>query len=250
MMPMRWIYISPHLDDAVLSAGGLLYDQAQKGIPVEIWTVVCGYPKTTRLSDYARFLHASWGIETAHQVVTARREEDKRAASIVGARSVHFDVPDCIYRLGPDDEFLYSYIFLPPHEFEAGLPAQIAAMLSPRLEEDDVVLSQLAVGGHVDHVIVRQAVELLERPLLYVADIPYLFNTPGELDGKISGLEASLHPVTKAGLEHWKDAVAAYASQMNELFNGEDLMREAIQNYWKQRKGIFLWGISPGKNTS
>ena len=46
MMPMRWIYISPHLDDAVLSAGGLLYDQAQKGIPVEIWTVVCGYPET------------------------------------------------------------------------------------------------------------------------------------------------------------------------------------------------------------
>jgi len=239
---MRWIYISPHLDDAVLSAGGLLYDQTQKGIPVEIWTVVCGYPKTTRLSDYARLLHASWGIDSAHEVVRTRREEDKRAARIVGASYVHFDVvPDCIYRLGPDDEFLYDYIFVPPHEFEAGLPAQIAAMLSPLLKENDVVLCQFSVGGHVDHVLVRQGVELLKRPLLYVADIPYLFNAPGELNGKISGLEETLYPVTETGIKRWKDAVAAYASQMNELFNGEGLMREAIHSYWEERKGVRLW---------
>jgi len=238
---MRWIYISPHLDDAVLSAGGLLYDQVQKGISVEIWTVVCGYPATKRLSDYARSQHVSWGFDSALEVVSARREEDERAARIVGARPVHFDIPDCIYRLGPDGEFIYDYIFVPPHGSEAGLPAQIAGMLSPQLEEDDVVLSQLAVGGHVDHVLVRQGVELLERPLLYVADIPYLINTPGELDGKTSGLEESLYPVTEAGVERWKDAVAAYASQMDELFKGEDLMREAIHAYWEQRKGIRLW---------
>lgn len=238
---MRWIYISPHLDDAVLSAGGLLYDQTQNGIPVEIWTIACGFPKTTRLSDYARLLHTSWGIDSAHEVVSARREEDKRAAKIVGARSVHFDVPDCIYRLGPDDEFLYDHIFLPPHEFEAQFPEKIAGMLSSRLKEDDVVLCQLSVGGHVDHVLVRQGVELLERSLLYVADIPYLLNTPEDLDERISGLKESVYPISEVGLERWKDAVAAHTSQMNELFKGEDLMREAIQSYWQERQGIRLW---------
>jgi LmbE family N-acetylglucosaminyl deacetylase len=33
---MRWIYLSPHFDDAVLSCGGLIFDQAQAGTPVEI----------------------------------------------------------------------------------------------------------------------------------------------------------------------------------------------------------------------
>ena len=237
---MRWIYISPHLDDAVLSAGGLLYDQTQSGIPVEIWTVVCGFPKTTRLSDYARSLHASWGIDSAHEVASTRRKEDERGAEIVGARPVHFDVPDCIYRLGPDDEFLYDNIFVPPHEFESQFPAQIAGMLSSQLKEDDVILCQLAVGGHVDHVLVRRGVELLGRPLLYVADIPYLLNTPEDLDKKIPGMKGSEYPVTESGLERWKDAVAAHASQMNELFSGEDLMREAIQSYWEEWKGVRL----------
>ncbi|MCE7860069.1 MAG: PIG-L family deacetylase, partial [Chloroflexi bacterium CFX2] len=31
--PMRWIYLSPHLDDAALSAGGWIFDQTRAGIP-------------------------------------------------------------------------------------------------------------------------------------------------------------------------------------------------------------------------
>jgi hypothetical protein len=40
MDAMRWIYLSPHLDDAALSAGGLIYEQTQAGIQVEIWTFI------------------------------------------------------------------------------------------------------------------------------------------------------------------------------------------------------------------
>lgn len=45
---MRWIYISPHLDDAVLSAGGLIYEQTRAGHEVEIWTFMCGFPSQRR----------------------------------------------------------------------------------------------------------------------------------------------------------------------------------------------------------
>src|SRR5690606_25674008 len=47
---MRWIYLSPHLDDAALSAGGWIYDQVQAGNSVEIWNLMCGLPPTTELS--------------------------------------------------------------------------------------------------------------------------------------------------------------------------------------------------------
>ena len=241
---MRWIYISPHLDDAVLSAGGLIYEQTQNGIPVETWTVVCGFPATKKLSPFAEYLHQEWGMSSAEEVVRNRRDEDKRAASIVGAKPVHFDVPDCIYRQGPDGEFLYGNIFVPLHEAEVDLPNQIAAKLAPHLEKDDVLVCQLAVGGHVDHLLVRQAAEKLERPLLYLADIPYLLNTPEDLAGKVDGMKEVVHPITEAGLKSWQDAVAAYASQMAMLFEGDEMMRTVIQSYWEERKGIRLWEVT------
>src|SRR5512138_2201689 len=89
---MRWIYLSPHLDDAVLSAGGLIYDQTQAGIPVEIWTFMCGNrPKEYGDSPFAQKLHAEWGFSSAEETVRERRLEDRNAAAVVGATVTHFD---------------------------------------------------------------------------------------------------------------------------------------------------------------
>ncbi len=99
---MRWIYLSPHLDDAVLSAGGLIYEQAQAGLPVEIWTFMCGYPPDAEVSPFAQLTHAHWGFSSAEETIRMRREEDKRAAALLGATPLHFDFLDCIYRRGAD----------------------------------------------------------------------------------------------------------------------------------------------------
>jgi LmbE family N-acetylglucosaminyl deacetylase len=50
---MRWIYLSPHFDDAVLSCGGLIFEQARQGIPIEIWTIFAGNPPPGPLSMFA-----------------------------------------------------------------------------------------------------------------------------------------------------------------------------------------------------
>ena len=160
---MRWIYISPHLDDAVLSAGGFIYEQTRAGNPIEIWTIVCGYPPPGELTPFAQLLHQQWGTGTAEETVRLRRGEDMQAISIVGAKAIHFDVPDCIYRRGPDGDPLYLDIFVQPHEAEAHLPDQIAQFIAPRLETDDRVICQLGIGGHVDHILVRQAAERLNN---------------------------------------------------------------------------------------
>ncbi len=90
-----------------------------------------------------------------------------KAANIVGAKTVHFDVPDCIYRRGPDGEPLYLDILRPSRtKRKLHLPDQIAQTIAPRLQPDDQIICQLGVGGHVDHVIVRQAVEQLKRPVV------------------------------------------------------------------------------------
>ena len=87
---MRWIYISPHFDDAVLSCGGLIWEQTQKGNPVEIWTVCAGDAPPGPLSLLALDCHRQWGIESAAELVAARRLENQEAAALVGAETVDY----------------------------------------------------------------------------------------------------------------------------------------------------------------
>jgi LmbE family N-acetylglucosaminyl deacetylase len=240
---MRWIYLAPHLDDAVLSAGGLIYDQSHAGIPVEIWTFMCGYPSDREYSPFAQLLHADWGFASAEETIRERRREDTNAASIVGAKAVHFDFLDCIYRHGRDGGWLYYDISVPPHTDDAGLPAQIAEAVSARLKPDDVLVCQLAVGSHVDHVLVRQAAELLGRPLLYDIDIPYLFLKPQELAPKSAGMKESVHSITETGLKSWQEAVLSYKSQLpglGEAMSTPEKARESLRSYWAERQGIRL----------
>ena len=241
--PMRWIYLSPHLDDAVFSAGGLIHEQTQAGIPVEIWTLMCGDPQLDEYSPFAQVLHHKWGFSSAEETVRVRREEDKTAASIVGARTVHFDFLDCIYRRDRNGDWLYSEISVPPHEADAGYPDRIAEAISARLMPDDRLVCQLAVGSHVDHVLVRQAAELLGRPLRYVIDVPYWFYKPEEFEAKAAGMKESAFRITEPSLERWIEAVLAYESQFPVLgarFDTPEKAAESIRKYWEEQGGIRL----------
>jgi LmbE family N-acetylglucosaminyl deacetylase len=238
---MKWIYISSHLDDVILSAGGLIYEQTQSGMDVEIWTLMCGFPPTEELSSFAQALHTQWGIPTAFEVTTARRAEDVKAAGIVGAKTVHFDFLDCIYRRGKNGDWLYSNVFVPPHVEEEDLPARIAESISIRLKPTDQLVCQFGLGSHVDHVHVRRAVELLQCPVLYYADIPYLFNSPEELAQKTAGMKEKIYRITDSGLRSWQDAITAYQSQISSLFDSPEGMQDKIQQYWSEYIGIRLW---------
>ncbi len=237
---MRLIYISPHLDDAVLSAGGLIFDQARAGQRVEIWTVVCGFPPEGGLTPFAQALHFRWGFASAEETVRVRRAEDGRAAAIVGAQAVHFDVPDCIYRRGADGEPLYPMgVFVEPHPAEADLAARITSTLAARLEPDDVLFCPLTIGDHVDHVTVRKAAEGLGRPLRYFADIPYLLNAPEALTRFVNGGRPEVQQVSRDGVAAWVEGIAAYQSQVPMLFDSLDMMRGKIGNY--AQSGLKLW---------
>jgi LmbE family N-acetylglucosaminyl deacetylase len=238
---MRMIYLSPHLDDAVLSAGGLIHTQAASGMAVEIWTFMAGLPGDRELPEFAQVMHRIWGFRTVEEAIETRRSEDARAAAVAGATPVHFDFLDCIYRRGRAGEALYSDVTLPIQPDDAGLPAQVAEVLSGRLRPDDIVVCQLAIGRHVDHVIVRQAAESLHRPLVYDADMPYLLNHPEELRPNITGLVETLHPVLEDDLRCWIAGIECYSSQVDSVFGSHDAMREAMQAYWSEYHGVRFW---------
>ena len=73
------VYLSPHLDDAVFSCGGVIYQQTSMGDEVLVVTICAGEPMTDQLSPFAQGLHERWGIDQAS--VEVRREEDLRACA-------------------------------------------------------------------------------------------------------------------------------------------------------------------------
>jgi len=239
---MRWIYISPHFDDAVLSCGGLIWEQAHKGTPVEIWTICAGDAQPGPLSPLAMACHQQWGLTSAEEVVAARRSENQEAAGQVGAETVNFSIPDCIYRRAPTGELLYAEeVFVPVHPIDRNLDNEIAVALKTELQPDDRIVSPLAIGSHVDHVLARRAAERLGRPLWYYADIPYLLNQKELLVPATADLNETRLSITKQGLGRWQNGISAYRSQILMLFKTQEKMQDAICLYWQSHHGIRLW---------
>jgi LmbE family N-acetylglucosaminyl deacetylase len=239
---MRLITLSPHLDDAALCVGGLIHDQANIGTAVEIWTVMAGVPEDPRLSDFALQMHAEWGTSGARETISARRDEDKRAAAILGAASLHFEFLDAIYRRGADGEPLYADpVGARPSPGDADLPARIRDRLATNLRDDDALICLLGIGGHVDHVCVRQAAELLGRPLAFVADFPYILRHPASVEAAAAGQRTWIEPVSERGVSAWIEAVLAYQSQLSTVFRDAD-PEKAIRAYWASTAGVRVWG--------
>jgi len=239
----RWVYLSPHLDDAVLSCGGIIFEQRKAGISVEIWNWMSGTPASDApFSDLARSVHAEWGLASAKEVLDHRLAEDRLAALRVDASPRYFDFLDCIYRYDEHGSPLYTDdIFVPPHAVDAPLVDQISAKIQENLRSDDILVCPLTIGNHPDHVIVRHAAEKVGHPLFYYADIPYAIWYPEQLTEITEDLEVKSHSVTEEGLHVWQEAASAYASQLTVLFGGEEMMKNELKLNWRVKQRIQLF---------
>jgi LmbE family N-acetylglucosaminyl deacetylase len=238
---MRWIYISPHLDDAIYSAGGLIYEQVQAGTPVEIWTIMSKIPERVKLSSYAKAIHQRWVTNSAEESFQVRRAENEKASAILGAQNRYLGFVDSIYRTGEGGHPLYTSSFLRIREEEKDLPRQIAETVSKYLYPDDKLICPLALGGHVDHIIVRKAVGQLGLKPFYMADIPYLLDAPYSLWTTKIGMKKSVYAISKIGLQVWLKAINAYSSQLEMEFKTTEQMEKSMTAYWQKNKGICLW---------
>jgi LmbE family N-acetylglucosaminyl deacetylase len=227
-----WIFISPHLDDVVLSCGGLVWDLSQSGDAVEVWTLMAGLPADENFSLFAEVIHYDWGLSGA-AAFRARREEDHQACAILGVKARHFDWQDAIYRrdassgapIVPDLEALFSY---PP---EADLVEDIVAVLRAELPGGACPVFPIGLGGHIDHQAVVMAGQAVERDKAYYADYPYIvndFHDPRLWDGRLGKIQRALSP---EALNAWQAAVLCYTSQLSSFWRDEDEARLAISNY-------------------
>jgi LmbE family N-acetylglucosaminyl deacetylase len=245
---MEWIYLSPHFDDAALSCGGLIWEQAQAGQAVHIWTI-CGGQPGEDLSGFAQEKHRSW--ERGPDAVAVRRAEDADSCAILGAGTRYFSIPDCIYRRHPQDgNFLYDseeLLWGGLHKAEEGLLAELSTTLEREIPADARLISPIALGNHVDHQFTRMAVERLERDLWYYADYPYVLNCEEELaEMRRHGWMSVQLSVSEQGMDAWQRAVAAHASQLSTFWADIPQMETALREYRGRMGGTFLWRSPSG----
>ena len=164
------IFLSPHLDDVVLSCGGMIREMLQQGRRVQVWTIFAGDPPGEELTPFARSLHERWGIADMNMAV--RRSEDIRACRVLGVDHLHFDFPDCIYRTFPQDGLPVIQseedLFTPSARQEAFLLEQVVKKLSEKLASDCSLVAPLTLGGHIDHLLTRRAAAILQGPSLVI----------------------------------------------------------------------------------
>jgi len=199
--------ISPHLDDGVLSCGDLLMERPGSVVLTAFAGRPLVYPPLTSWDQRA-------GFASGADVVTARRQEDERALTMLGARPRWLDFPDPQYGSKPTRRDLADAL--------AETLGEAAA---------DVVVMPLGLF-HDDHVLTSDAAldVLRDRPslvwLLY-ADAIYR-PLPDLRDRRLQTILGSgflLHDVRAEGSVasgQKRRAVACYASQVRALSRSWD----------------------------
>ena len=154
------LFLSPHLDDVVLSCGGTIHQLTERGDQVVVLTVMAGEP-SDNLPDTPslRAVQARWGA--GHLQVSARRREDLQAARQLGAKVVHLPLLECIFRTARSGDGLQTALY--PQEdsiFSDYVKAdeiRVLLLESPSCVREGVVTiyAPLCVDQHIDHRIVR-----------------------------------------------------------------------------------------------
>jgi LmbE family N-acetylglucosaminyl deacetylase len=236
------LYLSPHLDDAVFSCGGLMAMQDARGEPISVLTFFAGDPPNYRISDFAAELHARWG--KAGPPIAMRRAEDRLACGRLGASVVHLDFLDAIYRVDQNQKVLYPtddslFADTPPNEDE--LLSELVEALANIDFGQAMIYCPKGLGGHVDHSLTRSAAEKLDIELLYYADLPYAARNE-DLKGLLEteGEHWKSIPLTQEAIDAWVAAVLEYQSQLSTFWQDEDGLYKELRNFHDEYGGIPL----------
>ena len=236
------LYLSPHLDDAVLSGGGHIAQSVRKGLRVRVVTVFAGDPSPGTDSPAARELRVRFGLEAEPGV--SRRAEDAESCKKLGAACEHWEFLDAMYRTGFQGEPLYptlASLYSAPAD-DAVLSAVVQRLTAA--EGADLVVAPLAVGGHVDHRMVRMAAERVFGPALACyEDFPYAqrFGALWRAMGNPFAWRGERVALEECDLLAKIEAVRAHASQAAVMFHGDADLVWKIRRYARRRGGERLW---------
>lgn len=232
-----WLFLSPHLDDAVLSCGALIKSEAHRReiLVLTLFSECSPAPHTRAARSFLRQCSA----QDARSLFAARKKEDADVLAGIGVRFQHLGATDALFRkrretsLGKSlvgkvlPELLHRY---PTYRFDialgrvsrgdSALIRDLQTTVGQKIDElaAGLVFSPLGVGRHVDHLITRTVGELTAQGSIYYSDFPYnQSRQPDEGFLRSRNLREWRWP---EGIGSKHQLVRQYATQADALFPG------------------------------
>lgn len=219
--------ISPHLDDAIFSAGALLWSLRRRGWRVVVVTVFTA--NVERPANFALACQLDKGLSADVDYMALRRQEDLQACATLDATPVHLPLLEAPHRGYANAAALFASV-LPKDNVEDRVRAMLTTVLAD--VRPDVMLAPSAIGGHVDHVIVRRAVDAIAdaRRLWLWEDWPYV-----DRSGSLECRRARDLQLSTAARRAKIRACACYVSQLGFQFGGIEALASRIDGQQRER---------------
>ena len=186
------VFLSPHLDDAVLSCGALMAALSGR-CPLTVATVFTtadAPPHTTAARSFLR----QCSVGDAATLFAARRAEDQRVLRQLRAAQVHLGFADALFRrrkvttplVGRAGRLLPELVHrYPTYRFDIAkgriargdrsLIAAVSDTVADLIRQTGtrLLFCPLGVGRHVDHLVVRAIGEEVPVQVAYYTEFPY-----------------------------------------------------------------------------
>jgi LmbE family N-acetylglucosaminyl deacetylase len=221
-------FISPHLDDAIFSAGGLISFLSPKTTVKVINVFTLASPQSPTLS--ARTFLRQCGFSDATGLYRQRRNEDEIALSHLRIIPLNLGFTEAMWRFTGN---IFGKII---PELGAVYPTYRWHVISGRISHKDfrlmdqllnylkkiipvsaTVFCPIGNGNHVDHLIVREVCTQLPNQVIYWSDFPYDRKNPPDqkfiLKHHLKEQELKLELKSKLKLMH------LYESQFPAVFS-------------------------------
>jgi len=221
------VAVSPHLDDAVFSAGGTIAALVTAGWTVHVITAFTA--SVPDPSPFALSTQLDKGVPADVDYMALRRAEDAAACAVLGAQAIHLPLPEAPHRQYTSAIDLFAGVH--PDD-NVGFALREA--LEPLLTGVDLVLAPQAIGNHVDHRIVAELMAVLAPRALWWRDTPYVLRRPDATPatvvprGPLHAVDIGPHLTNKI------TAAGCYATQLGFQFGGpehvEPQLRELATN--------------------
>jgi len=222
------LFLSPHLDDAAFSCGGLMAQLADAG-----WRCVMTTAFTATVlpvTGFALACQLDKGLGPEIDYMALRRDEDRAAAAILGVSDLRWlDLPEAPHRgYGTAPELFHAV--RADDDIWHPLAEQIAALMDEM--QPDLVLAPQGLGNHVDHrQMIRAVIQIAPRHLAFYRDTPYAIRNPNAvLNVEASGMHECVFEIT-GGLQRKIDASCAYGSQIGFQFGGPTALVAALREF-------------------
>jgi LmbE family N-acetylglucosaminyl deacetylase len=185
------LFISPHLDDAVFSAGALMCAMENAGVPLSMVNVFTKAGSNSTLSAQAFLKQCHF--TNAHALFRARINEDKKAVKDLRIPVVNLGFTDALWRKKPNVKIGKTFSSLIPSlvsiyptyrwhiikgkisvydkETEERLKEKLRTLI--KKHKNPVLLCPIGAGNHVDHILVRDVCAALSVSVVYWLDYPY-----------------------------------------------------------------------------